>query len=75
MKLFPENPNLNLLPYNGTVNYYGRVFAPKKAQFYFERLMQSIDWRNDEAVIFGKRIVTARKVAWYGDEKLSLIHI
>lgn len=69
MKLFPENPNLNLLPYNGTVNYYGCVLTPKNAQFYFERLMQTIDWRNDEAVIFGKHIVTARKVAWYGDEK------
>jgi alkylated DNA repair dioxygenase AlkB len=69
MKLFPENPSKNLLPYNGTVNYYGRVLEPKQAESYYERLMQSIDWRNDEAVIFGKRIITARKVAWYGDEK------
>ena len=68
MKLFPENPNKNLLPYNGTVNYYGRIFESKRAQFYYEQLMQTIDWRNDETVIFGKRIITARKVAWYGDK-------
>ncbi|MFT5823740.1 MAG: alkylated DNA repair dioxygenase AlkB [Crocinitomix sp.] len=69
MKLFPENPDLNLLPYNGTVNYYGSIYPLDKAELYFERLMETIEWRNDEAVIFGKHIITARKVAWYGDEK------
>jgi len=29
--------------------------------------MHDIEWRNDEAVIFGRHIVTKRKVAWYGD--------
>ncbi|WP_432714331.1 alpha-ketoglutarate-dependent dioxygenase AlkB family protein, partial [Pedobacter sp.] len=27
-----------------------------------------IDWKNDEAIIFGKRIITKRKVAWYGEK-------
>ena len=30
--------------------------------------MNSIEWKNDEAIIFGKKIITKRKVAWYGDE-------
>jgi alkylated DNA repair dioxygenase AlkB len=29
--------------------------------------MDTIEWRNDEAVIFGKKIITKRKVAWYGN--------
>ena len=29
--------------------------------------MQNILWQNDEAIIFGKHIITRRKVAWYGD--------
>lgn len=29
--------------------------------------MRNVPWKNDEAIIFGKRITTARKVAWYGD--------
>ncbi|MGL4401495.1 MAG: alpha-ketoglutarate-dependent dioxygenase AlkB family protein, partial [Luteolibacter sp.] len=33
--------------------------------------LRDIPWKNDEAVIFGKRIVTARKVAWYGDSDFS----
>ena len=31
-----------------------------------------IAWRNDEAVIFGKKIITKRKVAWYGDPSLLI---
>jgi alkylated DNA repair dioxygenase AlkB len=29
--------------------------------------MANIEWRNDHAVIYGKLIITKRKVAWYGD--------
>jgi alkylated DNA repair dioxygenase AlkB len=30
-------------------------------------LLHTIQWKNDEAVIFGKHIITKRKAAWYGD--------
>jgi alkylated DNA repair dioxygenase AlkB len=30
-------------------------------------LLNNIQWQNDEAVIFGKHIITKRKAAWYGD--------
>lgn len=58
----------NWLPYDGTVNYYGRLFSKARADHYLTRLLETIEWRNDEAVIFGKKIITKRKVAWYGDE-------
>ena len=41
--------------------------AHNEANRYFDLLLESILWRNDEAVIFGKHIVAKRKVAWYGD--------
>lgn len=69
MNLFENNPNANLLPYDGTVIYYGPVIDKAAADQYLQALMQTIAWKNDEAVIFGKRIVTAREVAWYGDEE------
>ena len=69
MKLFPENPEKNWLPYNGTVNYYGPVLKSQEADDYYNTLLNEIEWKNDEAVIFGKRIITARKVAWYGDKE------
>ena len=33
--------------------------------------MTGIQWKNDEAIIYGKKIITNRKVAWYGDQNYS----
>ena len=71
MNLFPYEPTLNLLPFDGIANYYGPILASCEAQDYLEALLTTVPWRNDEAVICGKRIVTARKVAWYGDSSYS----
>jgi alkylated DNA repair dioxygenase AlkB len=57
----------NLLPYDGEVYYHGKILPVAQANAYFEKLNSSIEWKNDEAFIFGKRIVTKRKVAWYAE--------
>ncbi|PAT40030.1 2OG-Fe(II) oxygenase [Vandammella animalimorsus] len=61
------DPAANLLPFDGIVNDYGAVFAPDEADGLLRYLLDEIPWRHDEAVMYGKRIVTARQVAWYGD--------
>lgn len=73
MDLFNQSPdkNKNWLPYDGTVNYYGKLLPHQEANKYLETLLQSIEWRNDEAVIFGKKIITKRKVAWYGEKPFA----
>ncbi|WLD23759.1 alpha-ketoglutarate-dependent dioxygenase AlkB [Flavobacterium dauae] len=58
----------NWLPKDGMVNYHGKLFERQRADHYFECLLNTIEWRNDEAIIFGKKIITKRKVAWYGDK-------
>ncbi len=58
----------NFLPYDGTVNCYGYLLHTEEAAFYFDHLLHHIEWKNDEAVIFGKRVITKRKVAWYGSK-------
>jgi len=70
MELFENiaDPHKNLLPQDGTVNYYGKILEEEKANQFYLKLLNEIEWRNDEAVIFGKKIITKRKVAWYGDE-------
>lgn len=70
MDLFEQTieKHKNWLPYEGTVNYYGRLLSPEKAGFYLKNLLENIEWRNDEAVIFGKKIITKRKVAWHGEK-------
>lgn len=66
MLLFPVSSS-NLLPRDGIVLYTGVVFTPTEAAGHFDSLSVLPDWRHDETVIFGKRIVTSRMVAWYGD--------
>ncbi|MEI6881572.1 MAG: alpha-ketoglutarate-dependent dioxygenase AlkB, partial [Bacteroidota bacterium] len=38
---------------------------------FMEALINNIEWKNDEVVIYGKRIVTKRKMAWYGDNSFE----
>lgn len=61
----------NLLPQGGTVNYFGKIFSPSQADHFVNELVKNIKWRNDEALMFGKRIVTKRKVAWYGEKPFA----
>lgn len=67
MNLFDNDISENLLSTDGIVNYYGKILEQEQAQYYLDRLLNSIDWKNDEAIIFGRHIVTKRKVAWYAD--------
>jgi alkylated DNA repair dioxygenase AlkB len=61
--------NNNILNKDCTVNYYGKILSSKEADQYFDLLMQNIQWEKDEVIIFGKRVTTKRKVAWYGDSE------
>ena len=61
----------NLLPQDGDVRYYGPVMSLHDATYYFDRLLKTIAWKHDKAIIFGKKIITKRKVSWYGDQPFS----
>lgn len=71
MDLFNTDVETNLLPFDGEVVYRGVVLKKEKSAHFYHTLLSTIDWKNDEAVVFGKLIVTKRKVAWYGDERYS----
>jgi|TARA_B110000091_G_scaffold151441_1_gene161228 alkylated DNA repair dioxygenase AlkB len=73
MKLFDLefDSNANLLPKEGTVNYFGKILSQKEADHYYQALVHNIAWKNDEAIMFGKKIITKRKVAWYGEDEFS----
>jgi alkylated DNA repair dioxygenase AlkB len=69
MDLFNTDTTRNLLPCDGEVTYYGHIMDRQVADYYMELMMNAIEWRNDEAVIYGKHIITRRKVAWYADKQ------
>ena len=57
----------NILPKDGIVVYYKNILTSQEANHYFDCLLNTIEWKNDQAFIYGKLIITKRKVAWYGD--------
>lgn len=64
---FSADREKNILPEDGTVYYFGKIFSLPDADQYLQNLLHNIEWKNDEALIFGKLIITKRKAAWYGD--------
>lgn len=72
MDLFTNNATAdNLLPFDGEVIYHGILLDTNEADHFFNVLMQKIEWYHDKSVIYGKEIVTKRKVAWYGSKDFS----
>ena len=58
---------ISLLPKDGSVDYHGSLLSLDQADHFLKRLLDKVAWKNDVAIVMGKRIVTKRKVAWYGD--------
>lgn len=58
----------NLLSKDGEVKYFGRIFTSCEAEQIADSLLNEVEWQNDKVVIFGKLMVTRRKVAWYADK-------
>lgn len=71
MDLFSSEKITNILPFDGVTNYHGIILNKKQCDFYYEKFLKTINWKNDEAIIFGKKIITKRKVAWYGEAEFS----
>lgn len=73
MQLFSDSelrshqPQSNVLPYDGAVYYHGPIVERAIADTFYQRLRTGIAWEHDQAQMFGKRIITKRKVAWYAD--------
>lgn len=65
---FPTNGPEQLLPHGGTATYFHRIFERDAADELFIRLLHGIDWRNDKVRLYGKTIITKRKVAWYAEQ-------
>lgn len=61
----------NYLTQDGSVHYWPGQVDHFQAQEYFQRLLNEIEWRSDEVIMFGKRIITKRKVAWYATRPLE----
>jgi alkylated DNA repair dioxygenase AlkB len=57
----------NLAPYDGELYLLPGFFPQQRADAYFRCLAQTLDWRTEELRIYGRRLLTPRLMAWYGD--------
>jgi alkylated DNA repair dioxygenase AlkB len=71
MKISEEYPTASILPYDGVVRYFGIIFDRAERALLMENLLKEVPWENDVTHMFGKRIVTARKVAWFSDRNTA----
>ena len=67
-ELYTAGEPVNVLPYDGEVFYFSGILNNAEAGFYFDALLHSIEWKQDEVVLFGKYIKTNRKMAWYSED-------
>jgi alkylated DNA repair dioxygenase AlkB len=59
-----------LLP-DADIDYIEGFYSPNDAAAMFAALQQSLAWRKDDIVLFGKSVPIPRLQAWYGDNNLQ----
>lgn len=61
--------HFQILPKNGTTFYIPGAMNENMSDMLFRLLLERVPWKQDEVMLYGKRIVTKRKYAWFGDEE------
>ena len=61
----------NLIPYDGELYYLENFLNLQEASQYFQKLYSDISWEQDEFLMYGKKIISKRKVAWYGSKEFD----
>jgi alkylated DNA repair dioxygenase AlkB len=68
-KLFYDTKPKNIIPRDGEAIYYGPIFHFEAADRYLNELLKTIPFESEDRVMYGKHIITKRKIAWYGSKK------
>jgi alkylated DNA repair dioxygenase AlkB len=65
-----ENP-LNIIHQDGIALYHEKVISDEQIKPLYDELLNEINWENERVVMFGKEIITKRKVAFYSDVSIA----
>ena len=61
----------NIINQDGVAIYYGNIFDDEQIGQFYNEILDKINWENERIIMFGKEIVTKRKVAFYSDPNIS----
>ena len=62
----------NLLPKDGTVHYYGKIFTEEQSEIYYVKLLNEINWQHDVVKILVKKLSPKKKSCFLGDEGIFI---
>ena len=62
---------VNVLPKDGCAHYFPEVFTELYSANLLSQLQASLRWEPDQLIMFGKTVITRRKVAWVGDAECA----
>ena len=65
-----KNP-LNIIDQDGIALYHEKVLTDEQIKPLYDKLLNNINWENERVVMFGKEIITKRKVAFYSDPLIA----
>jgi hypothetical protein len=52
---------------NGSLEYIPAFLSPQNSEFLFDQLLEESPWNQGTITIFGKKIATPRKEAFYAE--------
>jgi alkylated DNA repair dioxygenase AlkB len=65
------NQSSYIIQQDGEAVYYGNILTQEQKEYYFNELLNGIQWVNEEVIMFGKTITTKRKVAFYANDLME----
>jgi hypothetical protein len=70
MSLFNQ-PNIIIQTENSSTTYQNNFLTLDEAADLYKYFFANLDWQHDTARIYGKTIITKRKIAWFADSDLN----
>jgi alkylated DNA repair dioxygenase AlkB len=56
---------------DGEILFIRNFLSPTESQKYYEALLETINWKQEQISFYGKTHLVPRKTAWYGNEGLN----
>ncbi|WP_031434688.1 alpha-ketoglutarate-dependent dioxygenase AlkB family protein [Methylomarinum vadi] len=57
----------NLAPIDGELYLIREFYPPERADSFFQTLLDELDWRQEQILIYGRQVGVPRLMCWYGD--------
>ena len=57
----------HLVKENLDIKIFNHLFSKQESDFFFQKLLDVVEWKHETITMWGKKRTLRRRVAWYGD--------